>query len=529
MLHEVKMGLDDSRGGKPGTVYGISRRIWTLVGVVVAILTLSRLLLPAASDSHGVSGLLTPRDYLNASVQDPAPFDFCPVFGPGDKIAERRGQWGLLKSRLHIGSGARVQRVIQKAMAGLPVSISVLGGSVSACHGAGDDPVSPQCYPAKFFEWWNSIFPHQASELTNGASRRTDSAYFAYCSMHHLPDQTDLVILEFDASDPNDPEWLAHFELLVRSILVRPDQPAVIILGHFSPQIQVQNGFAGPEMLHTIVAQFYDVPHISAKGLLYADYLTNPEQARNAFYIDPILANNKGHQLIADVLISFMQDQICSGWAATMGHAFDVPYMGAPALGEGGAGMSQDNSIKESKSDAEVESEGGGLAAKQRAIKVPQAMLTDRPSDILKFREVAPFCVSANDLVNPLPPSHFYGSGWHAYHPSKGAAQEEKHYWYAHIGGSAFRVPIQSSAGDVAIYYLQESEDTPLGRAACWVDDNHAGAVELSGGADVGGTTPTLTLIDENVASGSHYVECMLLGPVGQKTAPFKMLGVFGT
>ncbi len=60
----------------------------------------------------------------------------------------------------------------------------------------------------------------------------------------------------------SDPQWLTHFELLVRSILVRPDQPAVIILGHFSPQIQAQNGFAGPELLHTVVAQFYDVPHI---------------------------------------------------------------------------------------------------------------------------------------------------------------------------------------------------------------------------------------------------------------------------
>jgi hypothetical protein len=73
--------------------------------------------------------LLSPLDYLNASASDPAPFEFCPVFGPGDEIAERRGQWGLLKSRLHMGSGARVQKVIQKAMAGQPITISVLGGS----------------------------------------------------------------------------------------------------------------------------------------------------------------------------------------------------------------------------------------------------------------------------------------------------------------------------------------------------------------------------------------------------------------
>lgn len=118
-----------------------------------------------------------------------------------------------------------MQKVIQKALSGMPVTISVLGSSgtslspsdfnvqsmvangmfpfiVSACHGAGDDPVHSKCYPSKFFDWWNSVFPHPASELTNGASRKTDSAYYAYCSGHHLPDQTDLVILEFDSADP---------------------------------------------------------------------------------------------------------------------------------------------------------------------------------------------------------------------------------------------------------------------------------------------------------------------------------------
>ena len=211
-----------------------------------------------------------------------------------------------------------------------------------------------------------------------------------------------------------------------------------------------------------MVAQFYDVPHISlvlfqtetlctnfasAKGLLYNDYLASPEESRKTFFVDPILANNEGHQLIADVLISYMMTQICAGWAATMGHAFDVPYMGA---------SSSESLLGGTTAPTEdLASEGGGLAAKMRAIRVPQAMLSDRPSDILRFREVAPFCVSANDLINPLPPSHFFGSGWLAHHPGKGAALEEKHYWYAEIAGSRFRVPVTLSAGDVAIYYLQ--------------------------------------------------------------------------
>lgn len=103
----------------------------TTVRLTVCVLTrLSTCNVTASSESKLLHDhTLTPRDYLNASQTDPAPFEFCPIFGPGDVVAERRGQWGLLKSRLHQGSNARIQRVVQKALSGMPVTISVLGGS----------------------------------------------------------------------------------------------------------------------------------------------------------------------------------------------------------------------------------------------------------------------------------------------------------------------------------------------------------------------------------------------------------------
>ena len=80
-------------------------------------------------DYSSHSSFSTAAALLNASQTEAAPFDFCPVFGPNDTIAERRGQWGLLRSRLHTGSGARIQRVVQKALAGEATTISILGGS----------------------------------------------------------------------------------------------------------------------------------------------------------------------------------------------------------------------------------------------------------------------------------------------------------------------------------------------------------------------------------------------------------------
>jgi len=32
--------------------------------------------------------------------------------------------------------------------------------------------------------------------------RRTNAGYFGFCNSHHLPDVTDLVIIELDTEDP---------------------------------------------------------------------------------------------------------------------------------------------------------------------------------------------------------------------------------------------------------------------------------------------------------------------------------------
>lgn len=125
---------------------------------------------------------------------------------------------------------------------------------------------------------------------------------------------------------------MEHFELLVRSILIRPDEPAVIVLGHFAPQLQGMHGFAGPEQLHTLVAQFYDLPHVSAKGALYHQYLHNPGLAIERHFTDMVLANTNGHKVLADVLIHYLQGQICHAWSTAKGYSFEVPMVDASSI-----------------------------------------------------------------------------------------------------------------------------------------------------------------------------------------------------
>lgn len=538
--------------------FGVPNRIWVILLLVAFLASLTRVLPSYHQPNTQVSTVgLLPKNYLretsifsvNASELDANtagsyPFDFCPVFGPNDDLAQRYGALALTQSRLHVGSGGRIHRVLHKAFLGRPITISVLGGSVSACHGAGDDPLSSQCYPSMFFQWWLNVFPHPASELTNGAMRRTDSGYFGFCSAHHVPEHTDLVILEFDADDKGDQYSMENFELLVRSLLDRPDQPAVLVLGHFSPQVHDEYGFAGPEHWHNIVAQFYDVPHISTKPILYPSYMDDPDYIK-PYYADPILANSQGHRVLADVLVSFFQSQICSVWSAVAGRSFDsIPILissdpggiGAEPHLFGGAGA---------RMGAAPPEIGGEIDEAKKTprpppsvpiypeLTIPPVRINTRARSAAHFEEPAPYCVSANDLVNPVPPSLFYGSGWEVAHPPPGVSPllTAAYYWHSTTALSRLRVPIRVGAGDVGIYYLKEPiRDIGEGsQLECWVDDNFGGAVTIENSGDISSPIPALEMIDQMVSRGSHYVECLLIGDPGQTIPSFKVLGVFST
>ncbi|KAI0262098.1 hypothetical protein BC834DRAFT_1043663 [Gloeopeniophorella convolvens] len=104
------------------------------------------------------------------------------------------------------------------------------------------------------------------------------------------------------------------------------------------------------------------------------------------------------------------------------------------------------------------------------------------------YEEVSPSCVSANDLVNLLPPSLFHGLGWHTYHlpptgvPVTGSAAC---HWYNVLPTSWLRILLAVGAGDV---HKPRAVLGPEGGSAvkCWVDNNYRGkvVVDIAGNAD---------------------------------------------
>ena len=120
--------------------FGVTNRIWIILSLILTVLILSRYFLSSSSPSSAgghriLSSDLKPKNYLNATELQhrESPFAFCPVYGEGDEVGKKYGALALTKSRVHLGSGARIQRVVNKAMSGLPVTISVIGGSGTFC------------------------------------------------------------------------------------------------------------------------------------------------------------------------------------------------------------------------------------------------------------------------------------------------------------------------------------------------------------------------------------------------------------
>ena len=268
------------------------------------------------------------------------------------------------------------------------------------------------------------------------------------------------------------------------------------MLGHFSPQIQGEHGFAGPEVWHAAVAQFYDVVHLSVKGLLYEEYLMNPGKVRSQYFIDPILANGKGHELLADTVISFLESEICQVWdaaaletdlAVISGNAKPVSLLAGG--GEDYPSLLSGKGLRKGAGAGLDADEAGAIAgrvpggSRSSFARIPPFRIIDRPDTLARFREIKPSCASANDLVNPLPASVFAGSGWAPVAPAKDA-EDELHYWYSDSPGSLLKIPLKVGAGDIAVYYLKGPETEGWGNVLCWVDDNAEGGVALQGSWD---------------------------------------------
>ncbi|WVQ79025.1 hypothetical protein IAT38_001117 [Cryptococcus sp. DSM 104549] len=283
-------------------------------------------------------------------------------------------EWELRRALQHEGTGARIQAFLDKARSGQPYTVSVIGGSVSKGRGLtppaalrrrDDDASSPVSAPDSktedniditeapppshpiaplshlgastlyspdnlhvlIFDWLNETFPHPENRFVNGAQGGVGAGYFGWCFKEHIPEDSDLVLLELGINDLLEFEVVGAYEHLVRGVLELGSRPAIINIETFTTLFP---SLVSSSTFHSDVLSFYDVPSIAVRDVLIPRILADPEKQMPRWFrtgddvamgdpkvrewggvaVDVMHISGLGHGLAAGLVIRYLQDQI---------------------------------------------------------------------------------------------------------------------------------------------------------------------------------------------------------------------------
>lgn len=208
----------------------------------------------------------------------------------------------LSRSVVSAGNLARLQRVMAKARRGEPITVGVIGGSITQGARAGRPE---NRYGNRVAKWWETAFPQAKIRFINAGVGGTPSRWGVFRAQRDLlVHKPDFVVVEFGVNDSGLQEkCLPYFEGLTRQILRLPNRPAVLMLfmmnrrdGKPGCNVQEHQGRVGAH---------YDVPMISFRDAVY------PEMEAGRLKWEDLLAdrvhpNVAGHAFAARTVTAFL-------------------------------------------------------------------------------------------------------------------------------------------------------------------------------------------------------------------------------
>ena len=227
----------------------------------------------------------------------------------------------MSRSIVSAGNQARLYNFFMRAEAGNPLTIGVLGGSITqgaACS-------KPEFrYHGIIMDWLRHKFPKSQFKLVNAGIGATASDYGALrCERDLLLKKPDLVVLEFAVNDnPPSKAYAETYEGVVRQILNAPGHPALILLfmmwkdGHNAQKWQ------------TKIGTHYTLPMISYRDALWPEIKTGKLQWKE-LSPDIVHPNQNGHSFAGKLLCSYL-NQAWNACKKTTNHK--APSLPEPLL-----------------------------------------------------------------------------------------------------------------------------------------------------------------------------------------------------
>jgi len=207
---------------------------------------------------------------------------------------------------LDMGELARLQRVLAKAKRGEPVTVGIIGGSVT--QGSGASSAMTRGYAALFANWWKLQFPKSKLTYVNAAIGGTGSLFGTHrIERDLLGSKPELVIVEFSINDDNTEQLGQTYEGVMRQILRKPWAPAAI-----SFTVWGGAGHIGhPSTWHEKVARHYKLPMVSARVAVSPE-IQSKQLELKTLMADSIHPNDSGHRVLAATLIYYFEKALAS-------------------------------------------------------------------------------------------------------------------------------------------------------------------------------------------------------------------------
>lgn len=199
---------------------------------------------------------------------------------------------------MNTGNTAGMVKAMQKAQRGEPVTVAVIGGSITA-GSAAETP--DKCYGAITAQWWRDSFPQSQVTYINKGIHATTSALGVHrLEQDILVNDPDFIIVEFAVNDDNTPYYTESYENIIRRL--RKHNPLMGIMSLF---MSTESGWNCQESESPMLTQ-YDIPQISYRNVIW-DMMTNDKSiVWGDISPDDIHPNTRGHAIAGSLITSFL-------------------------------------------------------------------------------------------------------------------------------------------------------------------------------------------------------------------------------
>lgn len=223
----------------------------------------------------------------------------------------------LNRAMVSAGNQVRIANALRKAKRGAPVTIGVIGGSIS--QGAVASAESKR-YVNLVAKWWEDTFPNSEITLVNAAIGSTDSVIGVHrLEQDLLQYDPDFVIVEFAANDSVGDQWDMAYEAVLRRTLQSKNQPGILMMFMMYSDGKTQQKSEIP------LGRRYGIPMVS-----YHDAIMSEVQSGAIKWSDLspdiVHPNDRGMAIAAELITAYL--------ASVNRRLNDIGYK-APALPDG--------------------------------------------------------------------------------------------------------------------------------------------------------------------------------------------------